>query len=232
MEHHVIGLHKLCSQITLPGVTTRARRTQAERRAATRSAVLESARRLFGRKGFEATHLEEIAAEAGVTIRPIYHYFGSKLELFEAVNASMEHQIVATLQAPDADPLSAWRAYLALCEDPEFRRVVLVEAPSVLGRERWASGEVMRAVTSWLEGDSRTDSAVPDLAARVLIAALTEAALAIGEADDPVRAGREAGDLVARLVEALSPRATHATSSRAPLDSNDETRTTPEEKKS
>ncbi len=185
--------------------TTRARRTQAERRATTRAAVLDSARRLFGRKGFDDTTLDEIAAEAGMTIRPIYHYFGSKLELFEAVNAAMEERIVATLQGTTGDELAAWRAYLELCEDPEFRRIVLVDAPRVLGRERWAASEVTRTVASRLGRGERGESLVPDLAARMLIAALAEAALAIGEADDPVRASREAGELAARLFEGLRP---------------------------
>jgi AcrR family transcriptional regulator len=35
--------------------------------------------------GYAATSLEQIAADAGTTIRPVYHYFGNKQALFEAV---------------------------------------------------------------------------------------------------------------------------------------------------
>ena len=100
--------------------------------------MLASARRLFGRKGYAETSLEEVASEAGVTIRPIYHYFGSKLELFEAVNDAMEERIVTSLQETRGDSVGAWQRYLTLCEDPEFRRIVLVDGPNILGRERWA----------------------------------------------------------------------------------------------
>ena len=115
-------------------------RTQAERRASSRAAVLESAFRLFGRKGFANTSLEEIASEAGMTIRPIYHYFDSKLGLFAAVNEEMEERIVASLQVDDPgdiDGLAAWRRFLELCEDPEFRRIVLVDAPGGTYWEAW-----------------------------------------------------------------------------------------------
>ena len=66
------------------------RRTQAQRRAASRQAVLDSACRLFGEKGYTGTSLEEIAEDCGLTIRPIYHYFGNKKALFAAVNQVME----------------------------------------------------------------------------------------------------------------------------------------------
>ena len=184
-----------------------ARRTQAERRAATRAAVLDSACRLFGRKGFADTSLEEIAAEAGVTIRPIYHYFGSKLELFEAVNEVMEERIVASLQESSGDDLDAWRRYLTLCEDPEFRRVVLIDGPNVLGRERWATSRVTRTVAARFVDSERGGSEGAALAARMLIGALAEAALAIAESDDPHRTSRDAEGLVARLVSAIAPSA-------------------------
>jgi AcrR family transcriptional regulator len=183
---------------------TSPRRTQAERRAETRAAVLESACRLFGRKGFADTSLDEIASEAGVTIRPIYHYFGSKLELFGAVNEVMEERIVASLQESEGDDLEAWRRYLTLCEDPEFRRIVLVDGPNVLGRERWATSPVTRTVAARL-GDSESNTRkLPELAVRMLIGALAEAALAIAESSDPTRTSREAERLVAALVSALA----------------------------
>lgn len=187
---------------------TSTRRTQAERRAATRAAVLESARRLFGRKGYAETSLEEIAAEAGVTIRPIYHYFGSKLDLFRSVNESMEERILASLQVEDDADVdgdrAAWRRYLELCEDPEFRQIVLVDGPSVLGRERWATSEVTRTVEARLGGPSDGPAGTPNVAARMLIGAMAEAALAIAESDDPSQTGREAERLVGALLPALA----------------------------
>ncbi|MBW2497355.1 MAG: TetR/AcrR family transcriptional regulator [Deltaproteobacteria bacterium] len=190
----------------------KSRRTQAERRAETRGAVLESACRLFGSKGYAETSLEEIAAACGMTIRPIYHYFGNKRELFAAVNEVMEERIIASMQTQPAavaagDPrLVAWRAFLDLCQDPEFRRIVLIDSPNVLGRERWAASAVTRFAQGLLRGPlGGTGPETPELAVRMLIGAFAEAALSIAESDDPEQASREADVLVTRLVEALFP---------------------------
>lgn len=47
-------------------------------KAATRSAILASARQLFAEQGFERTNVREIAAAAGVTERTFYRYFDGK----------------------------------------------------------------------------------------------------------------------------------------------------------
>ena len=79
--------------------TRSTRRTQADRRAASRRALLESACRHFGARGYAETSLEDIAADCGLTIRPIYHYFGSKESLFAAVNARMEQRVADAIAA-------------------------------------------------------------------------------------------------------------------------------------
>ena len=53
--------------------------------ATTRRDLLDGARRIFARDGFEATTNRSIAAEVGITTGAIYHYFPSKAELFAAV---------------------------------------------------------------------------------------------------------------------------------------------------
>ncbi len=188
---------------------TKARRTQAERRAETRAAVLDSACRIFGEKGYAQTSIEEIASASGVTIRPIYHYFGNKLALFEAVNALMEDRIVASIDdSSDEEPgrrtLAAWRAFLDLCSEPRFRQIALIDAPTVLGRDRWAEGSVAQTASAFLRGG--VDAGVigsSELATRILIAALAEAALFIAESDDPERSSREADGIITRLLEAF-----------------------------
>ncbi len=185
------------------------RRTQAERRAETRAAVLESACRLFGNKGYADTSLDEIATGSGLTIRPIYHYFGNKVRLFAAVNDVMEERIVASLQANAADApkdpvLSAWRAFLGLCEDSEFLRIVLIDSPNILGRERWAESPVTRtAAALFFETRDDLDRRSAEIVGRMLIGALSEAALAIAESDDPASAGRAAETIVKRVAGAL-----------------------------
>jgi AcrR family transcriptional regulator len=75
--------------------------------AATRAAILASARRAFAAKGYDGAGVREIAAGAGVTAMLVNRYFGSKEKLFAEVCA-------ATMDAPvilaDANLSSATRA--------------------------------------------------------------------------------------------------------------------------
>lgn len=187
-----------------------ARRTQAQRRTETRAAVLASAIRLFGENGYAQTSLEEIAADSGVTIRPIYHYFGNKLELFRAATDATEARIVETLTRDDDhaatdDRLAAWHAFRDLCRDRAFRQIVLVDSPNVLGRERWTTSPVTRAAEGFL-ASSHASNEKRALATRMLLGALAEGALSIAESHDPDKAAAVVDQLVARIVTALAPK--------------------------
>lgn len=185
------------------------RRTQAQRRAESRQAVLESACRLFGEQGYADTSLEEIAADCGLTIRPIYHYFGNKKALFAAVNEVMEARILGAMDTGEGAArgpglLANWRAYLALCDDPAFRQIVLKDSPNILGRERWATSPVSTKARSALAAVKPRGKAAQyraQLMNAAVMGAFTEVALMIAEADDVALARREAEDLMARLFE-------------------------------
>src|ERR1700761_6938236 len=66
-------------------VGARRRRTQAERRDETRSALLASADRAFARDGFHASSVDAIAEDAGYSKGAVYARFGGKDDLFLAV---------------------------------------------------------------------------------------------------------------------------------------------------
>ncbi len=66
-------------------VGTRKRRTQAERRAAGRSALIEAAIACLGENGFGATTIQDIVRRADVTTGAVQHHFGSKNGLYIAV---------------------------------------------------------------------------------------------------------------------------------------------------
>lgn len=61
------------------------RRTQAERRAATRASLLDAARTAFAQRGFHGTSLDHVTALAGCTKGALYDHFGSKEGLFLAL---------------------------------------------------------------------------------------------------------------------------------------------------
>jgi AcrR family transcriptional regulator len=56
-----------------------------QRTAATRHALIEAARRIFARDGFEACRIEDIAAAAGYTRGAFYAHFSTKEDLFFAL---------------------------------------------------------------------------------------------------------------------------------------------------
>ncbi|AIF48037.1 TetR/AcrR family transcriptional regulator [Dyella japonica] len=59
-----------------------------EHKAQTRARIVESARRLFNRHGFQQVTIDQIMAEAGLTRGAFYHHFESKDELYAAAVAS------------------------------------------------------------------------------------------------------------------------------------------------
>jgi AcrR family transcriptional regulator len=87
----------------------RGRPTQADRRARTRSALLESAARGLSRHGYANLVLEQVASEAGYTRGALYHLFANKEELALAVVAWVEqtwYEQMGPIIAADSEPLA------------------------------------------------------------------------------------------------------------------------------
>ena len=195
------------------------RRTQAERSAATRAALLASARALFTERGFAGAGREEIVERAGVTRGAMYHHFANKEDLFRAVFIEVEHEIgtrVAMAAMSGADAMERLRlgcqAFLDTALEPAVRRIVLLDAPSVLGWEEWreieAQGglmlmkEALAAVSE--EGHIRAEPIEP--LAHMLLAALNEAAMLVANAKNRKKARAEVGETVDRLLARLAMR--------------------------
>src|SRR5262245_10981868 len=119
-------------------------RTKAGRAQATRAALEAVGRELFGARGFENVAAEELVAAAGVTRGALYHHYDGKEGLFaavveEAIRAL--HRELVEAAAGAADPMSAIQAgvqaFLVHCTEPSAQRLLLVDAPAVLGWQRW-----------------------------------------------------------------------------------------------
>ena len=188
------------------------KRTQAERRATTRAALLDAARALFADKGFAATGREEIVERAGVTRGAMYHHFASKDALFQAVYEQIEGELMAAIMAAaetTADPVEMLRrgasAFLDAAADPAVRRVVLLDAPSVLPptlrrelTEQYGLGAT-RAVLEAAMHRGEVREAPVDALATVVLAAMHAAAELVAEGHDRGAVG-EIGD---RMIEGL-----------------------------
>jgi AcrR family transcriptional regulator len=189
-------------------------RSQAERRAYTQSAVLQSAMELFGSQGYHSTSLEDIGHHCGLTIRPIYHYFGNKLKLFEAVTEAMEAKILATFtdvkESRKSNPvLASLDGFLDLCCQPDFRQIVLLDSPNILGRKRWLDSQVsQQAKQHLIKSAEQSADGWPiekvELISRVVMASFAEIGLYIAEADDLENARKHADELIVSLLKPLA----------------------------
>jgi AcrR family transcriptional regulator len=63
-----------------------------------RGAVLDAAERVFGEVGYEATKVNRIAAEAGVSLTTLYSVLPSKWEIYRAVNRRRLNEVMSLAQ--------------------------------------------------------------------------------------------------------------------------------------
>jgi AcrR family transcriptional regulator len=91
-----------------------ARRTQSDRRARTRNALLETAAQGLSRHGYASLVLERVASEAGYTRGALYHLFASKEDLALAVVRWVEETWSAEVGQPAAQEADPVRALLQL----------------------------------------------------------------------------------------------------------------------
>jgi AcrR family transcriptional regulator len=203
-----------------PRGETQTRSLKADQSEATRAALVEAARELFAQRGYAAVSTEEIVRSAGVTRGALYHHFAGKRELFEAVYEDVERrlveQIAASALSSATDPLAAMhagaQAFLDACEDPAVQRIALLDAPSVLGWERWREiglrygfGLVQATVQAAMDAGLIERQPVTPLA-HILLGAIDEGAMLIARANDGGETRAQVGSSVARMLDTLRPR--------------------------
>ena len=191
--------------------------TKKERRAeATRAKLIATARELFAERGYGAVGTEQIVRDAGLTRGALYHHFQGKQELFEAVYEQLEQQVTeqvsrAALSGGDIWEASeiGWRSFLDACRDPAVRRIVLLDAPAVLGVKRFREiadlygGALVRAnIEALVEAGELEPQPVEPLS-RILTGALTESAISIAESDDPEATSAEMAAAIGRLMSGM-----------------------------
>jgi AcrR family transcriptional regulator len=195
------------------------RRTQAERAAETREALIAAGRPLFAAHGFADVALETIVRAAGVTRGALYHHFADKTELFAAIFERVEGEVAtrmaeAIAAANEADPVEVMRLganfWLDVCSDPEIQRITLVDAPAVLGWTRWTeigdrynTGLVRELLANAVE-TGRIPPQPIEATALTLLGAMREATLYVARAEDHDQAREEAGAVMDRLIHALN----------------------------
>jgi AcrR family transcriptional regulator len=198
-------------------VATRvAKRTQAQRTEATTAALVDAARELFARDGYEATSLDAVAARAGMTKGAVYHHFDGKRQLFEAVFSREIDGMttpLATAYTRKKDPWDAFkaasRAFLDECLDPGLQRIVLLDAPAAIGWEGIRRLEaplldMMELAISRAVDAGRIAARPPGPLAHFLFGATCEVAMIVARADDQRTAQRQAVAEIGRVLDSLA----------------------------
>jgi AcrR family transcriptional regulator len=194
------------------------RRTQAARTQATREALIAAARELFTERGYEAVGTEEVVRAAGVTRGALYHHFGDKASLLEAVYERIEAESTErvariVLGSELHSPLEAMKAgveaFLAECAKPELRQIALHDAPAVLGWERWREigaanglGLIEASLAAAIEAGEIREMPVK-ATAHLLMGALDEAAMLLAR-DDRAQSRVEVTQVLVALLESFA----------------------------
>ncbi|MFJ7883143.1 TetR/AcrR family transcriptional regulator [Pseudomonas sp. NPDC096917] len=163
----------------------------------TRGKLLDAARQAFGSIGYAQTSMDELTASVGLTRGALYHHFGDKKGLLQAVAKQIDAELDAQLAQVFAQAASPWegfgaqcRLYLEMSLQVEVQRIILRDAPSVLGAEYLQSSQsaCKASVGGILQGlmdtqvIQRTD---PEALAHLIQGGLMDASFWIAEAEDP-----------------------------------------------
>lgn len=174
-----------------------AAKSRAETMAQTREKLILAGRKAFAEKGFAASSMDDLTAEAGLTRGALYHNFGDKKGLLAAVVARIDNEIAARAHdaaalAPDlwSGILAEGAAYIELALTPEVQRIVLLDGPAFLGDpSQWPSQNAcLGATQAKLEVLKEMGVLKPldtEAAARLLNGAALNAALWVAASAEP-----------------------------------------------
>ena len=195
-----------------------AHKPRAEMIAETRTKLVTAARRAFGTVGYAEASMDDFTAEAGLTRGALYHHFGDKKGLLQAVIAEIDGEMSARMSAATRQAPSRWQGfvdecvtYIEMALDPEIQRIILRDGPAVLGDpSQWPSQTAcIRNMTATLEklGEEGTIRAIdPSATAHILNGTMLYASLLIANAKDQRRASQEAVRTMTLMLNGLLAR--------------------------
>jgi len=193
------------------------KQTKAEKHAATRAALLEIARTLFAARGYAGTGTEDVVGRAGVTRGALYYHFADKRALFEAVVEQEAQSVLAAIEqaaraatSPLEALVSGSAAFLNACLEPGTRRIFLLDAPSVIGWQKWreidgryGSGSLRLGIDAALADLPKARQLSAEALTFLLTGAMNEAALWLAEAPDQAAARKAVDTALNRILELL-----------------------------
>lgn len=190
-------------------------RSRAETMVENREKLIAAARLAFATKGYADSAMEDLTTAAGLTRGALYHQFGGKQGLLEAVIAQIDAEMTERLSVITGKAKTPWGAfidelvaYVRMAAEPEIQRIVLLDGPAVLGEpSRWPTQiACVRQTRSSIErlmkdGIIRTVDA--DAASRLVSASALGASLWVANAEDPLDAARKIAETLPVLLSGL-----------------------------
>ena len=181
----------------------------------TRASLIRAARQAFATKGYAAASMDELTADAGLTRGALYHNFGDKKGLLQAVIDQIDAEMLARMRDASQQAETPWAAfvqegiaYIEMSLEPEIQRIMLLDGPAVLGDpSRWPNQTAcLRTTTETVQALINAGTVKPvdaEAAARLVNGTALNAALWIAAADDPEAVMAKSVEAFRQLVSGL-----------------------------
>lgn len=172
--------------------------------AETRAKLIAAARHAFGTVGYANASMDDFTSAVGLTRGALYHHFGDKKGLLQAVVEEIDAEMSARLKVISARAPNRWQAvvdewiaYVEMALEPEIQRIMFRDAPAVLGdiSQRHSTQQCIEALTdslAALKAEGVLIDADPEALARLINGASTDAAAWIAGSDDPEATSKKA----------------------------------------
>ena len=179
--------------------------TKAEKYEKTRSALLDTAHKLFAKQGYAKTSTTEIVAGAKVTRGALYYHFQDKRDIFQDVfeqfSQARTQAVLVRMQEAQGD---LWQqlietgctAFIESLSDESVQRIIFTDGPHILDRDVWHKNvQTINLIAQFfeqLEAEGFIEAKTPHKTlARLVWGSFLEAGVYISHAPDAVRAQHE-----------------------------------------
>ncbi|MBZ9860496.1 TetR/AcrR family transcriptional regulator [Mesorhizobium sp. B2-9-1] len=191
-------------------------RPRKEMIAETRAKLIAAARHAFGTIGYAEASMDDFTASAGLTRGALYHHFGDKKGLLQAVIAEIDGEMAVRVNEVASKAPTRWQhfvdectTYIEMALEPEIQRIMFRDGPAVLGDPaQWPNASACTAsMTNHLTRLQEEGEVVPELdpetTSRLINGASSQAAQRIANSTDPEATSKKAIAAFKQLLEGL-----------------------------
>jgi AcrR family transcriptional regulator len=184
--------------------------------AETRAKLITAARNAFGTIGYAEASMDDFTASAGLTRGALYHHFGDKKGLLQAVIAEIDGEMAVRINEIASKAPTRWQhfvdectTYIEMALEPEIQRIMFRDGPAVLGDPaQWPNanacvGSMTDHLTALQQEGVVVPGVDPETAARLINGASSQAAQRIANSNDPEATSKTVVAAFKQLLEGL-----------------------------